>query len=159
MSIGEDLARRFEETNEALVKAVEGASDEEWRATAPEGWPAGVTLHHVAESVTPLTEMVRGIALRGEGPAVTQEQLNQGNAEHAARAANATRAETARILRESGPGAVEMLRSLTDEQFATDAPMVMLNGQRMSAQQVAEAVLIGHGATHLQGVQGAWGKS
>jgi hypothetical protein len=159
MSIGEDLACRFEETNQTLIKAVEGASDEQWRATAPEGWPAGVTLHHVAESLAPLAEMVRGIALTGEGPSITQEQLNQGNAEHAARAANVTQAETARILRESGPGAAQMLRSLSDQQLANDAPMAMLNGQRMSAQQVAEAVLIGHGAGHLQGVLGAWGKS
>jgi hypothetical protein len=156
MAIGEDLARRFEETNEQVIRAVEGASDEQWRKTAPEGWASGVTLHHVAESYAGLTQMVRAIATGGELPPLTRETLDRGNAEHAKRAANATAAETAKILRENGKQAAEMLRSLSDEQFAKTASMPLLGGQAMSAQQVAEAVLVGHGAGHLKGVQAAW---
>lgn len=156
MPIGEDLARQFEATNEKVIRAVEAASDEQWRRTAPEGWPAGVTLHHIAESYAGLTQMVQAIATGGELPPLTRELLDQGNAEHATRAANVSQAETAAILRDSGQKAAAMLRSLSDEQFGNDAPMPLLGGQRMTARQVAEAVMVGHGAGHLEGVQKAF---
>ncbi len=156
MPIGEDLARQFEETNERIIRAVEGASDEQWRRTAPEGWPAGVTLHHIAVSLEPVAEMVRTIATGGELPAFTSDMLNEGNAQHAVQAANDTQAETAAILRDSGKKVAEMLRSLSDKQYGQDAAMPLMGGQRMTARQVAEGVVVGHGAGHLEGVQKAF---
>ncbi len=150
-TIGESIATQFEATNEEIIKSVESASSEEWHKTGPEGWSMGVTLHHIAESYGGLTQMVQAIATGMPLPNFTPEMLNQGNAEHAVRAANATQAETAQILRDSGKTAAAMLRSLTDEQFAATAAMPLLGGASMSAQQLAEAVLVGHGAGHHAG--------
>ncbi len=153
-AIGESLATKFEATNEEIIKTVESASDEQWHKTAPEGWSTGVTCHHIAESYGGLTQMVQAIATGMPLPNFTPEMLSQGNAEHAVRAANATQAETAQILRDSGKAAAAMLRSLTDEQFAATAAMPF-GGAPMSAQQVAEAVLVGHGAGHHAGAKSA----
>ena len=155
-TIGESLATKFEVTNQEIIKTVESASDDQWgRVTAAEGWPAGVALHHIAESYGGLTFMVQAIATGAEMPAFTPEMLNQGNAEHAVRAATATKAETVQLLQNSGKAAAEMLRSLSDEQFAKSASMPLLGGAEMSAHQLAEGVLVGHGAGHLQGVKAA----
>ena len=43
------LAERFERINQDLIATVERCSDADWRrACAGEGWPVGVTAHHVA---------------------------------------------------------------------------------------------------------------
>jgi predicted lipoprotein len=155
MTVGEKLATKFEEANDKVIATVEGASNEQWKLKAAEGWPSGVTLHHIAESYAGLTQMVKAVAEGTELPHLTKEMLDQGNAEHATRAADATQAETAQILRESGKEASAMLRSLSDAEFSRRAAMP-LGGAEMSAQEIAEAVLLGHGLGHLKGVQEAF---
>lgn len=158
MSIGETLATRFEEANAEVIATVETASDAQWKLASPEGWTAGVTLHHIAESYAGLIEMVQGIAAQAKPPAITKEMLDQANAEHAIRAANATPQETVQLLRDSGNAAAAMLRSLSDEEYARTVTMP-LNGAEMSAQQAAEAALIGHGLGHLKGIDEAFGRA
>ena len=150
---GETLAQHFDAANSQIIQKVGALPDESWDLTAPEGWPVGVTVHHIAESYEGLAGMVQTIATGGQFPPLTQEMLDKGNAQHAIRAAGVTKAETLQLLHEWGRVAAAMLRSLTDEQLATTAPMPLAGQQEMSAAEVAESVLIGHGKTHFAGVE------
>ena len=153
-AIGEQLASRFEASNTELITRVESMTDSEWaHPTAVEGWPAGVTAHHVAEAAASLTGLVQTVAQGGQLPPITMDMLNAGNAEHALRAANVTREETAALLRTNGEAAAKMLRSLSDEEFARTGVLPAM-GAPMSAQQFAENVLIGHMNMHGANIKG-----
>jgi hypothetical protein len=145
---GEQLASQFEAANKQFISTVEAMSDADWKKTCPsEGWPAGVTAHHAAESTAGLAGMVQMLAQQGQLPAITQDQLNAGNAEHASRAANVGKAETLALARTNGEAAAKVLRSLSDEQLAKTA-MLPLMGQEVSAKQLTEMVMIGHLTGH-----------
>lgn len=152
---GESLAEKFEKTNNEILSKVESLSDAQWGRTSSEGWLVGVTVHHIAESYTGLAGLVQTIATGGQVPQLTMEMINQGNAEHAIRAAGATKAETVQKLREAGAATSTMLRGLTDEQCAKTGMMPIAGFGEMSAAQAAEALLVGHGAGHFEGVKSA----
>ncbi len=153
-AIGEQLASKFEASNGQLISKVESMSDAEWaKPTASEGWPAGVTAHHVAESLGSLTGLIQTVAQGGELPPVTMDMLNAGNAEHATRAANVTREETAALLRSNGEAAAKMLRSVSDADYARTGQLPAM-GAPMSAQQFAENVLIAHVERHGASIRG-----
>jgi uncharacterized damage-inducible protein DinB len=152
-SVGETLATKFEAANNEIIDRVGNLSDEQWARVGPEGWSVAVTAHHIAESYGGLTGLVQTVATGGPLPPLTPELLNQGNAEHAVRAAGATKAETIQLLRDSGQNAATMLRSLTDEQCARTATMPLAGNREMSAAQFAEGALIGHGNGHFAGIE------
>ena len=155
-SRAEVLARRFEQTNEELIAAVEGCSDEQWRTTCPgEQWSVGVTAHHVATSHVPIAGVVRALATGQPLPPITSEMIDAGNAEHARQFANCSREETVEQLRSAGLEAASIVRSLSDEQLDNGAELPILNGQRVSAGQFAEMVLIGHPTGHLESIRAA----
>src|SRR6266700_1064092 len=104
----EELARRFEQANGELIKAVESCSDEQWRKTCSgEQWSVGVTAHHVAVSYGPIAGLVQ---------ALTSDMLDAGNAEHARQFAGCTKRETVDLLRGGGQAAASTVRGLSDEQ-------------------------------------------
>ena len=151
------LSERFERTNQALIDAVQRCSDADWRNTcAGEGWPVGVTAHHVAMSYPAFRSFIKGIATGGEMPPFTREMLDAGNAEHAEQHAACTREETLALLRRDGQAAAEALRSLTDAQLDRTAPLALAGGSRVSAAQMAE-FMIGHPTEHLASIQATLG--
>src|SRR5262245_18012591 len=106
----QDLASRFEQANHDLIATVEGLSDAQWRTkTADEGWTVGVVAHHVAGGHQGIAEMVRRIA-NSEPVVFDMEAIHKGNADHAVRFANATRAETLALLRQNGAAALATIR-------------------------------------------------
>ena len=152
-STGESLAEKFEATNNELLSVVEGLSDHQWRMPcADEGWPVGVTAHHLAESLGRVTGLVQALASGAQLPAITMDSLNEGNAEHAVRAASVTRAETAKLLSDNIAAGAAMLRGLNDSQFAGTAALPF---GEMSAAQIVEGIMIGHAGMHLQGIRAA----
>jgi hypothetical protein len=152
----EGLAKRFEQTNDEVIAAVQSCSDEQWRRTCSgEQWSVGVTAHHIASSHQPVAELVRALATGQPLPPLTAELLDAGNAEHARQFANCTREETVELLRQGGRQAAQILRGLSEEQLDNGAELPLLNGQRMSAAGFAEAVLIGHPISHLESIRAA----
>jgi hypothetical protein len=146
------LARRFEQTNSEFAKAVEASSDAQWRAVCPdEGWTYGVTAHHVAMGTAGISGLV-GALVAGASPALTPDLVDAGNAQHATEHANCTREETAKLLRENGAAAAQMVRGLSDEQLDKQGQFV---GNEMTAQQAIENILIGHVAGHLASLKAA----
>jgi hypothetical protein len=123
-------------------------SDKEWKAITPEeGWPAGVTAHHAAESMLPVMSMVQMLAEQGQLPPITPDQLNGMNADHAKRAANCTKEETLELARTGGEKTASYLRGLSDEQLAKSAKLPMID-QTVTAQQLTEMIVIGHLTGH-----------
>jgi uncharacterized damage-inducible protein DinB len=150
---GEALAQQFEQTNQAVIDTVQSASDAKWKASCQaEGWSAGVTAHHIAGSHEAIAGLVQAAANGQPLPPITPEMLNQGNAQHAQQFANCTKQETLELLRSKGAAAASMLRGLSDEQL--DRKGTLFGGE-MTAQQIAENVLIGHPQGHLQSIKAA----
>ncbi len=154
---GADLAERFEQTNAGFIKALERLTPEQWsKQCAETGWPVGVTAHHVAEDHAVLSQLIGGIASGATLPPTTAAALDAMNAEHAQRAANVTRDETVALARTNGVQAVQTLRGLSDEQLQNTIGMPVPGGsQPMTAEWVAENILIGHMAMHLPMIEQA----
>lgn len=149
------LARQFTEANDEMIAAAAGASASHWRAQCPgEGWTVGVTAHHVAVGHEPVAGLIMGVATGQQLPPITMEALNEGNAAHAREFADCNQDETVALLRSAGAAAAEMVRNLSDEQLDRSAEVV---GQRMTAQQLAENILISHVKGHLASIRAATG--
>ena len=149
------LANRFEETNRELISTVEKCSDAEWRTKcAGETWSVGVVAHHVAESHAAIARIIQMIAAGQQLPNVTTEAIDQRNVQHAQQHANCTKSETLDLLRNNGASAAAAVRGLSDEQLQRSGT---LRAGPMSAEQVIEAILIGHGKGHLSSIRAAIG--
>ena len=154
-SKGEDLADRFEKANTEFIATVSGLSDEQWKAPcAGEQWPAGVLAHHVAEDHGVLAGLINTIATGGQLPPIDAKALDAMNAEHAQRAAGVSRDETVALAKSEGTKAAALLRSLSDEQLERTSPFGVTGGD-ISAEQIAENILIGHMGMHLPSIRAA----
>ena len=152
----EELARRFEQANGELIKAVESCSDEQWRKTCSgEQWSVGVTAHHVAVSYGPIAGLVQALATGQRVPPLTSDMLDAGNAEHARQFAGCTKRETVDLLRGGGQAAASTVRGLSDEQLDNGAELPLMGGQRVSAGRIVEMGLIGHPTSHLESIRAA----
>lgn len=151
------LADRFERANAAVIAAVESCSDADWKSVcAGEGWPVGVTAHHIALSYPPFQGFIQGIASGADLPPTTREMLDAGNAQHAQEHVDCTRDETLELLRRDGQAVAAAMRGLSDEQLDRSAPVALAGGATISAQQMAE-FLIGHPTEHLASMEAALG--
>lgn len=157
MTKGDELADAFEAANQRLIERVQALTDEQWARTVEEtGWSVGVTAHHLAESHAGLSRMVATIASGEDFPPVTPDALNRGNAEHARRAAHATREETVALARENGAEAAAMLRSLSDAGLQNTFSFPAGGETRtLTAEEVARNILIGHMGMHLAMIEKA----
>ncbi len=150
---GEELATQFEQANADMIAAVEGMSEEQWRADCPsDGRSIAVMAHHVATSHAGISGLVAAVANGQPVPPFTRELIDQGNAEHAREHADATREETLALLRENGAAAAAIVRPLSDDQLARTATLL---GNEATAAGIAETILIGHPRTHLASIQAA----
>jgi hypothetical protein len=148
----EALATQFEQANNDLISSVQSMSDSQWKAICSgEQWSVGVTAHHVAGGLQPITGLVQMLAA-GQAPPITQVQIDQGNAQHARDAANCTKEETLAMLRENGRSAAAAVRSLSDEQLGQAGTVF---GNPMTAQQGIEMILIGHVQAHSASIKQA----
>lgn len=153
MTRAEDLAKRFEQTNQDLIKSVEACSDAQWRALcAGENWSVGVTAHHIAGGHEEIAKLALAIGTEQPLPPITEEMMHQGNADHAKQFANCTKAETLQLLRSGGAKATGIVRGLSDAQLDRTGTLI---GNQMSAQQLIEGVLIGHPQGHLESIRAA----
>jgi uncharacterized damage-inducible protein DinB len=150
----EELARRFEQVNDAMIATVESCSDEQWRKTClGEQWSVGVTAHHVATAHGGIAGFVQALATGQPVPPLTSEMLDAGNAEHARQFADCTREETVELLRSGGQAAASTVRGLSDEQLDNGTELPLMGGRRVSAGEIVETGLIGHPASHLESIR------
>ena len=155
MTRAEDLVKRFEQTNQDLIKTVEGCSDAQWRAQcAGEKWPVGVAAHHVAGGHEQIAGLALAIATGQPLPPITEEMMNQGNADHAKQFANCSKAETLDLLRSGGAKAASIIRGLSDAQLDRTGDFPAAGPDPVSAQWAAE-ITITHAQEHLTSIRAA----
>lgn len=154
----QELVQRFEASNNAMIQYIAACSEEELdKVTSGEGWPVRVAAHHIAASHEPVASFVQVVATGAPWPPVTMEMLNQMNAQHAAEHAQVSKAAILEGLRQNGAKAAAVVAALTDEQLDRSAHLPTF-GATMTAQQVAENILIWHIDHHLDSIKAAVGK-
>lgn len=154
----QELVQRFDAANNAMIHYIEACSEEELnQVTSGEGWSVRVAAHHIAVSHEPVAGFVHLVASGAALPPLTIDLLNQMNAQHAAEHAHVSKTAILDGLRQNGAKAASMIAGLTDEQLDRSAHLPTF-GATMSAQAVAENILIRHIDHHLESIKAAVGK-
>ena len=152
----EALAQQFEQVTGALAGLIEGRSDQQWQARcAGETWSVGVTAHHVAGSHIAAAHFVEMLANGKPLPPLSGEMIDQLNAQHAREHANCTRAETLALLRANSATTASMLRGLSDEQLDRSAPLALLGGASVTAEQFGNGLLVQSVQEHVDSIRAA----
>ena len=144
------LAQRIEQGAGALAEYAQGLSDAQWQTVVPsDGRPVGVIIHHVA-SVYPIEihiaqEVAAGKALTG----VTWAAVAEMNAKHAHEHNGVGRQDTIDLLRRNSQTAAEAVRTFTDEQLDSAAPVSLNADAPLTAQFLIEDHAVRHSWHHL----------
>jgi DinB superfamily len=148
----EALARQLEAKVQAAVATVERLSDAEWtQVTEAERWSVGVTAHHIAGVLEPLSEMIKAV-VAGQPSRLTGAMVDEMNAQHATDHARCTKAETIALLQRGARVAASVIRSLSAEQLATKGT-VLADAPPMSAEELVTAGLLAHLDEHFGSIR------
>ncbi len=148
----EALARQFESKVQKAMATLEKLSDADWKkVTHAEKWSVGVTAHHYASALEPICQAIEGI-VAGHSLALTNEMINQGNAEHAKEYANCTKAETIELFKKGSAVAAGVIRGLSDEQMAKSGT-VLQGVPPMTAEQLITGALLDHIDEHFGSIR------
>jgi uncharacterized damage-inducible protein DinB len=148
-----ELAERFEQAAANLLAEVEPYTQEQWLSHVPsDNCSVAAVVSHVAGSYRVITGWAKTLAEGGQPPAVTMEQIHQGNAAHAEKYAERDKAETLEALRNNAARAAEFIRALSDEQLSRRATFTQYS-RELSAGELIDEIMIGHAKGHLQGIQ------
>jgi uncharacterized damage-inducible protein DinB len=151
-SKGQALAEQFEQTNTELIRTVERLTPAQWQKTcAAEGWTVAATVRHVGGGYGAISGMVQALANGKALPPFSMDDLDKANAQAAKQNANCTKDECLSELRQGGVAAASMLKGLSDEHLARTGTIT--GGRQMTAEQVAQFILIGHPQEHLQSIR------
>jgi len=142
---------------EAKVREAEATlarlSDADWKkVTAAEKWTVGVTAHHYAGSLEPVSGMITAVATGQPIEGFSMELLDAMNAQHARDFASVGKPETAELLRRGTALATRTLRGLSDEQLARKGH-VFIGAPPMSAEELAHAALLRHCDEHFGSIR------
>lgn len=149
------LARTLEDGARALATFAGALTDEEWQTRLPhDSRKIGVIVHHVA-SVYPLeVQFARSIAA-SKPATITAEDVNSMNAAHAKDHDAVTKEETVKLLADNSNEAAEAIRSLTDEELDTAAPVPLYGNAPLTCQFILEDHAVRHSYHHLARIQAA----
>jgi len=151
-SRAEVLASKVEGANKALIAAIEGSSEDQWKAGCADGeWSQGFAGYHAANSIGFITGMVKGMTDGAAMEPVHLADIDAMNAQSHSEHANCTKAEALDLARTNSPMAVAMVRGLSDEQLDRKAKLA-LELPEMTVEQVAEMLLVGHPAGHTESI-------
>lgn len=149
------LATRFELFNRSLIAFVEQCSAADWqKVTKAEGWPVGVTGHHIGATHYPLIAWVQMIIEGKPVPAVTMAMVDQANAQHIKEHAHCTPAEVTQLLRSDGDKALAYLLTLGDEDLNRRGYVPVFDTP-MSAGQFFMIAFIDYANAHLDSMKAA----
>ena len=150
------LAKRLEEGARALAAFANTLSDEEWqmRPLSHDKRKVGVIVHHVA-IVYPLeVEFALSIA-KGDPAGITVPDVNEMNAGHAQQNDAVTKEETLKLLAVNSASAAEKIRSFTDEELDSAAPVPLYGNAVVTCQFILEDHAVRHSYHHLARLQAA----
>ena len=85
---------------------------------------------------------------------MTMAELESANAVQAKEHAACTPSDTIDLINGAAPAAVEMVRSLTDEQL--DRKVLLMDGMpEITTEMMIQLALVGHASAHLATISGA----
>ena len=152
-----ELSERFMSFNNEVISFVEMCSDENWgKVTSGENWSVGVVARHIAAGHYGAYELARMIVDGKPLPDITNETIDQGNAQHAEKHANCTKDEVLGILRENGSSIAGYVAELDDEALDRTSNLDLVGGT-ISVQQFIENIIIHMGTEHLTNMKSAAG--
>ncbi len=141
-----ELRDRYESISGEFVDSVHSMQGQSWRAICPvEGWPVGVTAHHVADWWPVIAGMVERMARGEPADAPAEEEVDKRNARHARDNSGCTLEETIELLGRNRERVLAVLGTLKGDDLERTAGM--WGGQR-SIRQLIEFNLIGHPQRH-----------
>ena len=150
------LAKALEEGARALAAFANTLSDEEWqmRPLPHDTRKVGVIVHHVA-IVYPLeVEFARSVAQR-DPAGITAQGVNEMNAAHAQHNDAVTKEETLNLLAVNSASAAEKIRSFSDVELDTAAPVPLYGNALLTCQFIIEDHAVRHSYHHLARLQAA----
>ena len=151
------LSERFMKFNNEVIAFVEKCSDESWeKVCSGEKWPVGVVARHIAAGHYSAFGLAKMIVDGKQLPELTQETIDQGNAQHAKKHANSTKEEVLGILREKGTSVAEYVAGLVDADLDLTSSLAVAGGT-ISVQQIIENIIIHSGTEHLTSMRSATG--
>lgn len=152
---GQLLAHRFEAFHQDLLTFAEGCSDSDWQKITPaEKWPVGVTARHIGVGHYPLVAWVQMIVDGQPLPAVTMDDVNQANDQHALEHANCTKAEVVEILRTNSTEVLDYLATLNDDDLERQGYVNLFDAD-YSANELFTLLLIDIARTHFESMKAA----
>ena len=149
----EQLAKQFEAKSRDAMATLEKLSEADWtKVTDAEKWPVGVTAHHLASVLEPISSMIKAVA-GGQAPGdLSMEMLDEMNARHARDFAGCTRAETIDLHRKGSATAAATIRGLSDAELAASGT-VLKGLPPMTAEQLIAGGLLGHIDEHYGSIR------
>jgi DinB superfamily len=149
----EQLAKQFEAKSRDAMATLEKLSEADWtKVTDAEKWPVGVTAHHLASVLEPVSGMIKAVAA-GQAPGdLSMEMLDEMNARHARDFAGCTRAETIDLHRKGSATAAATIRGLSDAELAASGT-VLKGLPPMTAEQLIAGGLLGHIDEHYGSIR------
>ncbi len=149
----DELLSQFRKSHFAVYKFVEQCPDEHWTQTLPDGerTVAAVAMH-IARGYDLQINVIARLAA-GQLPPESLERLDETNARHARRDAQATREQAIALLNAAAYRMEFALGKLTPEQLTQ--PVATPGDDEATLAQVIEATVLGHPRGHLEELQAA----
>ena len=153
-----ELAERFLSFNNDMIAFVENCSEENWKKVCPgEQWPVGVVARHVAAGHYRAVGLAKMIVAGKELPELTDETIDQSNAQHADKHASCTKEEVLGLLRENGTSLVGFVTELDDADLNRTGQLAVVGGT-ISTQQFVENIIILSASEHFENIKTATGQ-
>jgi DinB superfamily len=149
----ETLAKQFEAKAREALGTLERLSDADWKkVTEAERWSVGVTAHHFAGALEPISGMIKTVAAGQSPGAFSLEMLDEMNARHAKDFADCTKAETVALYKKGATIAAAAIRGLSDEELARSGTLLK-GAPPMTAEQVIVSGLLDHIDEHFGSIR------
>ena len=154
----EALAKQFESKAREALATVQELSDTDWKKmTAAEKWPVGVTAHHLAGALEPVSYLVRALAAHESRGTLSAATLDEMNAQHAREFAGCTKAETIELHKRGMTTAAATIRALSDDQLAISGT-VLTDVPPMTAEELISRGLLQHIDEHFGSIRRTVGR-
>lgn len=151
----EALAKALEEGASALAAFASNLTEEQWQTPLPhDGRKVGVVVHHVA-MVYPLEIMFARSVAAGTPDGISMEAVNQMNAGHAKEYDAITKDEALELLATNSAAAAAAIRTFTDADLDSAAPVPLYGNARLTCQFVLEDHAVRHSVHHLARIHAA----
>jgi hypothetical protein len=152
------LAGQFEARAREAMATLGRLGEADWKkVTAAEKWSVGVTAHHLAGALEPVSRMVGAVAAGQPLGEFTPDMLDRMNAQHAKDHASCTKAETIALLEGGAAAAIAVIRGLSDDQLAKSG-MVFTGLPPMTVEQLITAGLLNHIDEHFGSIRRTVGR-